>query len=100
MLVYYSYQPYSNSALEDFADASAHAYRVGKPTLAIGLPLFVLSLAALIILSRKDKPEEEPDPDREKGSSKSDDVPRRNSYCSRRVIPTPNSADIKVTALV
>ncbi len=73
--VYYSYQPYSNSRLEDFAAASANAYRFGAPALAIGLPLFVLSVAALIILARSDKPEDDPDPEAEKGRSKSDDVP-------------------------
>lgn len=75
VLVYYSYQPYSNSRLEDFAVASAHAYRFGEPSLAIGLPLFVLSLAALIILARTDKREDGPDPDEQKGASKSDEIP-------------------------
>jgi hypothetical protein len=75
VLVYYSFQPYSNSRLEDFAVASAHAYRIGSPALAIGLPLFVLSLAALIILARPDKREDDPDPEAEKGRSRSDDVP-------------------------
>jgi hypothetical protein len=75
VLVYYSYQPYSNSRLEDFTVASTNAYRFGAPALAIGLPLFVLSVAALIILSRSDKREDDPDPGAEKGRSKSDDVP-------------------------
>ena len=36
VLVYYSYQPNSDSRLEDFAAASTHAYRFGKTALAIG----------------------------------------------------------------
>jgi hypothetical protein len=62
VLVYYSYQPFQNSLLEDFAVASARPYRFGKPALAIGLPLFVLSIAALVVLSRKGRSEAEPDP--------------------------------------
>jgi len=50
VLVYYTYEPYPNSRLEDFATASAFAYRVGKPLLAICLPLFVLSAIAFAIL--------------------------------------------------
>ncbi|MFY9854173.1 MAG: hypothetical protein WAK26_09890 [Terracidiphilus sp.] len=75
VLVYYSFQPFSNSRLEDFADASKHAFRVGIPALAIGLPLFVLSLWTMVILSRRDKREGDPDVDEEEGTSKSDDVP-------------------------
>jgi hypothetical protein len=75
VLVYYSFQPFSNSRLEDFAVASQHAYRVGIPALAIGLPLFALSLWTMVILSRKDKGEEDSDPDEQEGASKSDDVP-------------------------
>jgi hypothetical protein len=75
VLVYYSFQPFSNSRLEDFAVASKHAYRVGVPSLAIGFPLFVLSLATMVILSRRDKDEEDSDPDEQEGASKSDDVP-------------------------
>ena len=63
VLVYYSYQPYPNSLLEDFAAASARAYRIGKPALAIGLPVTVLSWAAIIALRRRNKGEEDPDPE-------------------------------------
>lgn len=59
VLVYYSYQPYSNSRLEDFAVASNKAYRDGKIALAIGLPLFALSSAGMAILARKDKGDDE-----------------------------------------
>lgn len=62
VLVYYSFQPFSNSRLEDFSAASADAYRIGEPALAIGLPLFVLSIAALVVLSRKGRSEAEPAP--------------------------------------
>ena len=63
VLVYYSYQPYTNSMLEDFAVASARAYRTGKPALAIGLPLTGLSWAAIFVLQRKKKGEADSDPD-------------------------------------
>jgi hypothetical protein len=56
VLVYYTYEPYPNSRLEDFASASAFAYRVGKPMLAIGLPLFVLSAIAFAFLLRTKMP--------------------------------------------
>jgi hypothetical protein len=50
VLVYYAYEPYPNSRLEDFASASAFAYRIGKPILAVCLPVFVLSVIAFAIL--------------------------------------------------
>jgi hypothetical protein len=53
VLVYYSYQPFSNSRLEDFAVSSAKDYRSGKPALAIALPLFLLSCTSMVILARK-----------------------------------------------
>jgi hypothetical protein len=72
VLVYYSFQPFQNSRLEDFAVACAHSYRIGAPALAIGLPLFVLSIAALVVITRADK--RDSDPEAGRGSSKSDDV--------------------------
>jgi hypothetical protein len=79
VLVYYSFQPFQNSRLEDFSVASARDYRIGKPALAIGLPLFILTCVGIAILSRKDKDEDDPDsdfdPDSQKGASRSDDVP-------------------------
>jgi hypothetical protein len=75
VLVYYSFQPFHNSRLEDFSVASAHAYRIGKPALTIGLPLFILTCVVMAILSRKGDGEDDPDPDSQKGASKSDDVP-------------------------
>jgi hypothetical protein len=55
VLVYYSYQPFPNSRLQDFTDASRHAYRVGRRELGIGLPLLALSIAGLVIRSRNGK---------------------------------------------
>jgi hypothetical protein len=75
VLVYYSFQPFSNSRLEDFSVASANAYRIGKPALAIGLPLFFWSTVIMVILSRKNKSKVDPDPEDRRGRSKSGDVP-------------------------
>lgn len=75
VLVYYSFEPFQNSRLEDFSVSSASAYRIGKPALAIGLPLFILTCVVAAILSRKDKGEDDPDPDRQKGASRSDEIP-------------------------
>lgn len=61
VLVYYSYHPFTNSCLEDFAVASTHAYRIGKPALAIGLPFLVLTCLDIAVLLRKDKREDDPD---------------------------------------
>ena len=79
VLVYYSFQPFQNSRLEDFSVASAHDYRIGKPALAIGLPLFILTCVAIAILSckgkREDEDEDDFDPDNQKGASRSDEIP-------------------------
>lgn len=75
VLVYYAFEPYQNSRLEDFAVASTDAYRFGKPALAIGLPLFIWSTVIMVILSRKTKPKGESNPGDQKGRSKSDNVP-------------------------
>lgn len=55
VLVYYSFQPFPNSRLEDFSDAGRHAYRTGAITLSIGLPLLALSIAGFVIRTRSDK---------------------------------------------
>ena len=75
VLVYYSHQPFSNSRLEDFSAASKNSYQIGEPALAVGLPLFVLSVAAMVVLSRKDKSAYDSDPDEQKGASGSDSIP-------------------------
>lgn len=62
VLVYYSYQPFSNSRLEDFAVSSAKDYRSGKLALAIALPIFLLSCAGMVVLARKDKQTDDADP--------------------------------------
>lgn len=55
VLVYYSYQPYSNSLLQDFAEARSDALRDAKFLLAIGLPMLTLPGAALAMLLRSGK---------------------------------------------
>jgi hypothetical protein len=75
VLVYYSYQPYSNSRLEDFAVASTDAYDNAKLALAIGLPLLVLSGTGIAIRGRRERREDGSEPDEEKGRSKTDDLP-------------------------
>jgi hypothetical protein len=75
VLVYYSYQPYSNARLEDFAVASRNTIRSGELPLAIGLALLVLCCTGIFILARKNKGENDSDTDAERGTSKSDDVP-------------------------
>jgi hypothetical protein len=55
VLVYYSWQPYSNSLLQDFAEARSDAFRDGKFLLAIGLPMLILPGAALVMLLRPGK---------------------------------------------
>lgn len=75
VLVYYSYQPFPNSRLQDFAVASIHAYRIGKPVLAIGLPLLVLTGAMIAIQLRKDKGEDDSDPDDKKERNEIYDLP-------------------------
>ena len=75
VLVYFSFQPFHNSRLEDFSAASAHAYRIGKPALAIGLPIFILACIMVAIYSRKGSNENDPDPDMQDGASRSNEVP-------------------------
>ena len=57
VLVYYSFQPFPNSLLEDFADASRRAYRAGELGLGIGFPLLGLSVAGFATRMRRDKGE-------------------------------------------
>lgn len=57
VLVYYSFQPFPNSLLEDFAAASHNAYRTGKLALGIGLPLLALGVAGFSIRWRRGKEE-------------------------------------------
>ena len=63
VLVYYSYQPYPNSLLQDFAVAGNNAFRIGKFLLAIGLPLLVFPSTALAVLLRKNKRATDSNPD-------------------------------------
>ncbi len=73
VLVYYSYQPYQNSRLEDFAIASTHAYLIGKPTLAIGLILIVLPGTVIVVLFRKNR--RDGDSESTEGRSQHNDEP-------------------------
>jgi hypothetical protein len=50
VLVYYSYQPYSNSLLQDFSIACNFPIQVGKLLLAIGLPLLIFPSVILAVL--------------------------------------------------
>lgn len=52
VLVYYSYEPYANSRLDDFGVASTHCYKIGVPWLLIGMCLFILG-AVVSTLSRR-----------------------------------------------
>lgn len=73
VLVYYSFQPFSNSLLEDFSVASNLSYRFGKLAFAIDLPLLVLSSVAIAVLARKEK--REGDSDSEVESDTPSEVP-------------------------
>jgi hypothetical protein len=75
VLVYYAYQPFANSRLEDFAIASKRAFRLGEMWLAIGLPVFVLPCAVFAVLARKNKGEGERDSARASGRNTPDDAP-------------------------
>jgi hypothetical protein len=75
VLVYYAYEPFQNSRLEDFAAASKHAYGNAKLALGVGLPLFIIGFIYIANSLRKGKSEDEPDPDEQKGASKSDAIP-------------------------
>lgn len=75
VLVYYSYKPFTNSRLEDFAVASARAYRIGKPVSAIGFPLLLLSSIAIAIAVRKSEPHDDQEPEDRRWSKNTDDVP-------------------------
>ena len=75
VLVYYSYEPYQNSRLEDFASAGRNAYRSGKIALVIALPVLVLTASGIAILVRKDKRERDADSEDKVRSDGPDDVP-------------------------
>ncbi len=75
VLVYYSFEPYSNSRLQDFAVASGDSFRIGKVALIIGLPLIVFPSIALVILPRKNKCEDEDGPAEEEPRGEEDGEP-------------------------
>lgn len=72
--VYYSYQPFSNSRLEDFAVSSKKDFRSGKLALAIALPILIL-FAAAVIPKLKDNKEDNSDSGDRVGKSLDDNVP-------------------------
>jgi hypothetical protein len=82
VLVYYSYQPFQNSRLQDFAAGSKDAYRSGEIVLGVGLPLLVLPSLTLAIFPRKSEGDDDSDsvndnsnPEDEKLERKSSDQP-------------------------
>lgn len=75
VLVYYSYQPFSNSRLEDFTIASSKAYRTGEIALAIGLPLLALFCADIAMQARKGDRKTDSDPQYGEGPSDLSAVP-------------------------
>jgi len=76
--VYYSYQPFQNSRLEDFAVASKKAYRSGEIALRIGLPLLIVPSVALEIFSRRGKGDDDSDSVSD-SSNFEDEEPERKS---------------------
>lgn len=55
VLVYYSFEPFPNSRLEDFAVASHNDFRIGIPVLVMGSLLLVLSCGGFAIHLRGSK---------------------------------------------
>ncbi len=74
VLVYYSYEPYANSRLEDFGVASTHCYKVGIPWLLIGLFLFTLG-GVVFTLSRRDKGDGDPEQEADENDSENVEEP-------------------------
>lgn len=75
VLVYYAYEPYTNSRLEDFAISSARAYRAGKPELAGGLLLLLIAGGGIYFLTRREQRDGPSSPEDRRGRSGTDDVP-------------------------
>ena len=75
VLVYYSFKPFQNSRLEDFAVASTRAYRIGVPSFAVGLPVLVLACIGIAVSQDKGKSEDDGEPQLKSVRGDSDDVP-------------------------
>jgi hypothetical protein len=75
VLVYYSYQPYSNSRLEDFTVPSSKSYRTGMLVLAIGFPVLLLGCAGVALSKRKEKGQDDSASSGENGKSVLSEVP-------------------------
>jgi hypothetical protein len=78
VLVYYSYEPFRNSRLEDFSVASKNAYRAGKLALAVCLPLLALS-TGFVILARKSRCDDDSDPGDDSSDSEEEKLDRKSS---------------------
>lgn len=68
-LVYYSFQPFSNSRLGDFTVVSRDAFQAGNRELVIGVSLIVLCTAIFDVQRRMNKDEPESDEDVNENSS-------------------------------
>jgi hypothetical protein len=79
VLVYYSYEPFRNSRLEDFSVASKNAYRTGKLALAVCLPLLALSLTGFVILARKSRRDDDSDSGDDRSDSEEERLERKSS---------------------
>jgi len=75
VLVYYSYEPYRNSRLEDFAIAGRNTTRAARLPLAVGLTLLILPIAAMVILGRKNKSDDNSDWAGQRDDALNNDVP-------------------------
>lgn len=65
VLVYYTYEPFNASKLEDFADASRHAFRTSLLEVPFGLLLTGVSLLVLKLRGRSDSSKDTDDPSSE-----------------------------------
>lgn len=73
VLVYYSYEPYANSRLEDFGVASTHCYKIGVPWLLFGVSLFILGVV-ISTLSRRNKSDGDGITEEDTGENDCEDV--------------------------
>jgi len=73
VLVYYSFQPFRISALEDFAPSSVRAYREGTIWLAVGLIMFIAGFIIITSMIWQNKRDDEPDRGKVKSATGSGD---------------------------
>jgi hypothetical protein len=72
VLVYYSYEPFANSRLEDFSLASKYALKLGGLLLTFALPVFALSSVTVRVLMRRNKGDDDSEPGEREGDTPSD----------------------------